>query len=304
MRRDIPILPVILILAAASASMSCKPKESPAGGDSGTAVQEVPDGSYVLVNKEYAPKPGTVRELGMRHEMTGGTFAMEAQERKVEGTMDMQETESVRLEALAEDRVKVVIGKHERKQTMKIGGREMPQPPKSKPLVGVPVLLTRSGGTWSAAREDGRQPTAEEKKEMDGLVERIDSESDLAIYGKEPRKPGDTWTVKGANLPFLDQLENPDGEMTVTFDKVGFHEGIECAFFSGTLKVTGNSADAGEGAESTITMAGTYKAIRSLEHLEDLLIDIDAKMDLEIKMPAGTMTVQGPAKTEIITTVK
>lgn len=304
MKHLLTILPATLALAATTASFSCKSKDGTTGGGSGGAKQEAPAGTYVLVNKEYAPKPGTVMELSTAHDMTGGKFSMESQGQKMEGTMDMAETEEIRVEVLAEDKVKVVIGKHEENQTMTMNGQAMPQPGEPKPLVGVPVLVTKTGGTWTAAREDGKEPTDEEKKELEDIVEALVGDDDRAVYGTEARKPGDTWTVKGSQLPFLNDLENADGEMTVTFDKVATHEGGECAFFSGTLKVTGTPAEVEDGVEGTIKMDGTFKVIRSLEHLEDLSANIDAKMDVEMKLPVGTMTMQGPAKMEIKATVK
>jgi hypothetical protein len=308
MKQLLTILPVTLALAATTASFSCKSKESSTGGGSGSgggsAEQDEPAGSYVLVSKDYAPKPGTVMELRTDHDMTGGSFSMAAEGQKLEGALDITETEEVRVEVLAADKVKVLIGKHEEKQVMKMNGQEMPQPAEPKPLVGVPVLVTKSGGTWTAAREDGKEATAEEKKELDDIVESLLGDDDRAVYGTEARKPGDTWTVKGTQLPFLKDFENAEGEMTVTFDKVAAHEGSQCAFLSGTLKVTGSPAEMEEGTEGTITMEGTYKVIRSLEHREDVSAVIDAKMDAEMKLPVGTMTMKGPAKMEIKATVK
>lgn len=300
------ILPATLALAAATASFSCKSKENTTVGGTGTgdAKQEAPAGTYVLVNKEYAPKPGTVMELSTDHDMTGGKFSMAAEGQTLEGTLDIAETEEIRVEVLAADKVKVLIGKHEEKQTMTMNGQAMPQPAEPKPLVGVPVLVTKSGATWTAAREDGKEPTADEKKELEDIVEALVGDDDRAVYGTEARKPGDTWTVKGSQLPFLNDLENAEGEMTVTFDKVATHEGSECAFLSGTLKVTGSPPEAEEGAEGTITMDGTFKVIRSLEHREDLSAKVDATMDVEMKLPVGTMTMKGPAKMEIKATVK
>lgn len=51
-------------------------------------------------------------------------------------------------------------------------------------------------------------------------------------------------------------------------------------------------------------MDGTFKVIRSLEHREDLSAQVDAAMDVKMKLPVGTMTMQGPAKMEIKATVK
>ncbi|MCU0794839.1 MAG: hypothetical protein MUF31_02785 [Akkermansiaceae bacterium] len=300
----------MLMMAAALAVVSCKPKEESraagsagAGAAAGETAPAAPD-SWALAVTEFAPKVGTVIEHKSVNGLKDGSFKMEMQGQAVEGTMNMNDTKEIKFEVVAADRIRVEVTVSEEKQEMIMNGQTMPTPPKNPVLLGKTFFVVKGAEGWAAQAEDGSALPDDQAAEAEKIVKRITGEGDDKLYGTEARKPGDTWTVEGNDLPFLDGAESSEGKATFTFDKIGEHGGMQCAFLSGTVEMSGKPEEMQEGMEGKLKMTGKVTIIRSIEHHLDLAVDLTGELDATMNMPVGTMTMGGPMEMKLTNTVK
>lgn len=163
--------------------------------------------------------------------------------------------------------------------------------------MGVPVTATLENGKWTAVREDGAEPSAEEAKELKKIARDISGELVRKMYGTEPRKPGDKWSVDAADTIFADDDETKDakGKVELTFDKVEEYHGMKCAFLSCTIEITGRPGDADKDSEAKIKLSGKVAIIRALDLQTDIDAEMKATMEVETKLPTGgSMKMSGP----------
>ena len=250
--------------------------------------------TYVLVSEKFERVAGLQTTISDVMSMENGKFSVATVQGEFEGTMEMKTTKVIETKNETGSKIKAKITKSEAEQKMTMNGQEMPQPPQMLPLVGMPVIITLKDDKWSAVREDGGEVTEPEKAELSNLERGVSGVEDRNIYGSEPRKPGDTWTVDAKEMAMVDTADDVEGSVEMSFDKVGDHEGMECAFLTGEIDMNGSTP--GEtGAEGTMELKGTFKIIRSLKHQVDLVRDMNGTMKIEMKTPAGTMKMSGPS---------
>ncbi|MEM1084438.1 MAG: hypothetical protein AAGI48_09955 [Verrucomicrobiota bacterium] len=292
----------LLFLVPLLTLVACKP-ESPAGSSGGeadatTVVEEkeaiTPDGAHILFSPELDRPAGQVIRMTEVMKTTGGSFGMESPQGKFEGDMDMTTTKELRFENESAAKVKATITRNELIQKVVMNGQEMPQAPQSKPLVGVPLLISLEEDEWKGVREDGNAVDASAEVELMAVTRKVSRAEDEGLYGSEARKVGDSWKVDAAEAMMLKEASDVEGSIELTFDKIGDHEGSECAFISGTFDMSGSAPEGPGGGDGSMSLKGTFTIIRSLEHQLDVFRELDGEMKIEMKTPVGLMTMSGP----------
>ncbi|MFC7339186.1 hypothetical protein ACFQY0_18475 [Haloferula chungangensis] len=249
--------------------------------------------SYVLVSENPERPVGLETTISDVMSMENGKISMGTPQGDFEGNMEMKTTKVTETKNESESKIIAKVTRSETLQKMTMNGQEMPQPPQMLPLVGMPLVLTLKDGEWSGVREDGGEFNEAEQAELSNVERSVSGIEDKNIYGTEPRKPGDTWTVDAKDMAMVDAADDVNGSVKMSFDKVGEHEGTECAFLTGKIEMSG-SAPGGTEADGTMSLNGTFKIIRSLKHQVDLVRNMDGTMKIEMKTPAGAMKMSGP----------
>lgn len=249
--------------------------------------------SYVLVSGKAERIAGLETTISDVMSMENGKFSIEAPQGELEGIMEMKTTKIVETKNETDSKINVKVTKSESEQKMTMKGQEMPQPPQMLPLVGMQLVFTLKDGEWTGVREDGGEINESEQAELSNLERSVSGIEDKNVYGTKPRKPGDTWTVDAKEMAMVDAADDVKGSVEMSFDKIGDHNGTECAFLTGQIDMSG-SAPGGTGADGAMNLKGTFKIIRSLKHQVDFVRNMDGTMKIEMKTPAGTMKMSGP----------
>lgn len=294
--------PLLLFsFSLAFALSSCKPEAPAEAKDSGEAAapageqtaSPATDGHRLFI-EDFERSPGVVIEATEVMKMTDGSFGIESPQGGFEGKMDMATTKELRFETESGDKVKATISKNEVTQKMVMNGQEMPQPPQTKPLVGVPLVISRTDGEWAGIREDGAEVAQMAEAELKSVTRKVSRIEDRNLYGTETRKPGESWEVDAAESMMLEDSDEVEGTVKLTFDKLGDYEGKECAFISGTFEMKGSAPEEAGGGEGSMSLKGTFTIIRSIEHQLDLYRQLDGAMEVEMTTPMGKMRMAGP----------
>jgi len=244
--------------------------------------------SYVLAKKGEIPKPGTKCELSKKMAMKNGVLKVKAGEQNIDGTCTISESETESIEYKAADKVKRVVTAGEKSQKMTMNGQEVPEEAHPNVLLKVPVILTKADDGWSAALEDGKEPSDEQQAELDKKEKDQDKSSDAEMYGTEAHKVGDTWTVDAADLPFAKQEEDTKGSLKITFKAVEDCGGKKCARLEGPMELTGKT-DQGQ----KLSLKGNVVIFRSLDDHMDMKVDFTGKMEMSGDIPNGSMSMSG-----------
>lgn len=254
--------------------------------------------SYVLAKKGETPKPGTKCELTKKMAMKNGTLKVKAGDQNMDGTCAISESESETIEYKSADKVKRTVTAGEKSQKMTMGGQEMPDEPHANALLKVPVILTKADGEWSAALEDGKEPSDEQQTELEKKEKDQDKSNDAEMYGTEARKVGETWTVDAADLPFAKQEQDTKGSLKITFKGVEDCGGKKCARLEGPMELSGKT-DEGQ----KLSLKGNVVILRSVEDHIDMKVDFTGKMEMSGDIPNGSMSMSGEMTMSESTTV-
>ncbi|WP_367870721.1 hypothetical protein [Luteolibacter sp. Populi] len=218
------------------------------------------------------------------------------------GTMSRKDTEVNTLEILSATKARRLLQDKETSSAMIINGQERPMGDKPESLKGVPVILEeKEDGTYTATLEAG-EATAAQTEDLTKLAKGLGNDSDLAIYGETPRKPGDKWTVDPKKIKAFGEAEDLAGTYTVEFVEVKDFQGTPCAVLKSEFEVTGAALG---GAGMKMGFKGTAVTHRSLADRVDLETKMESTMTMEGQPnPQVTMHVTGPFKMTQTGTVK
>jgi hypothetical protein len=214
------------------------------------------------------------------------------------GTIERKEASNEILEGLAEGKARrILMSKTVEKRTV-IQEMEQPAEEEHDELQGLPVILEFKDGKWSAELEEG-EATPEQKQALEQLVEIQSRESDMATYGKEPRKPGDTWQVDPKGLKEFCGAQGLEGDYKVEFVEVKEIGGTPCAVLKSVFDLKGVSPKKKDEPQLKMTVKGEAVVHRSLADLVDLEARLDGTVTAE-GAPGGGMTfsIEGPIKGE------
>ncbi|WP_367870720.1 hypothetical protein [Luteolibacter sp. Populi] len=258
---------------------------------------------YVLAEKgKYSQPAGT--KLGKQAvlEITGAKLTLTTPEKTIEGTSTRKESRLDSIEILSPTQSREVLEKKTLEGKITLSGQDRPMPDEPVPLQAVPVLVERAAdGSFTAKLEEG-EPTPAQAAHLAKLVKALEGESEVALYGDTPRKPGDKWTVDPKNLRSFADAEKLTGAYTVEFVEVKDFQGTPCAVLKSTYDVKGTAIG---GPEASLSFKGSAITHRSLADRADLDVKIEAAMVMEAQPgPGVTMRVEGPYKLSETVTVK
>jgi len=258
---------------------------------------------HVLARKGSLPQPGKAITHSTVQEMKDAALTLEVGEQKIEGKASSKESTNEVVEGISATKVRRILTSKTSESRMVVMEQEQPGPEKADPLQGLPVILEEKDGKWTATLEEG-EATPEQKPALEQLAKRNSGDSDLAIYGDAPRKPGDKWDVDLAKLPTFGGATDLKGSFVVEFVEVKDIQGTPCAVLKSTVDLSGTTAKEGDEPALNIKMKGEMLTHRSLADLVDLESKLTATLNLDGTADQGVkMKITGPVSMNQTATV-
>lgn len=286
------------VMALALASCGEK-KSDPA---TGSADPEAPQ-THVLNDDDFTPPAGRTSVERMVARLEGAAVEVEAFGQKMKGTMTSVEDLETTTVDVAKDQLRILISSQTGSHQMVMNGEEAPDEWEASPLREIPVVATKQDGSWRVRLEEG-EPDEAQQKELDELARELEVDADRRMYGGQARRIGESWSVDAAGLEFFGEMGESEGEVTLTLDKVGEHQGQACAFLSGSLEISGAPPDLEEGMEGRMTLTCELTIIRSLEQQLDLEALIAGEVEMNMSWADGRMKMKGPIEVKVTTSVE
>jgi len=272
----------------------------------GANVTKEGDGeAIVLAREHYLPTAGTIITEESANTMVEAAFKATVGEQEIAGTMTRNGTGEITREILSANKFRYLLESKTTTGRTKINGKEKASPEKTDPLVGIPVILERKDGKWSASLENGDHPSAEQKASLDKQVAAAEKDSDFGMYGDTPRKPGDKWDVDPAKLTDFGDAVGITGECRVEFLEVRKLHGVRCAVLKATFDLQGKTQGTGGASKMDIRMKGEAVSHRSIADMIDLEVVMDGTFTTNgSPKPQMTMHMEGPIRVTAKNTLK
>lgn len=214
--------------------------------------------------------------------------APQAEPETKEGTMTRKETRAEKLEVLSPTKARRTMDAVKVEGSLFLEGQERPIPQGPSPLEKVPMIVEYKDGKYQVSLEAG-EPTAAQTRLLEQFAKMHGNDSDISVYGTEPRKPGDKWNVDPKTARFMGEADEISGSYKVEFVEVKEFQGTPCAVLKSAIDITAKSK-AGK-----VIYKGTATTIRSLADKIDLEVKIEATMVMDTQQSAQVSThVVGP----------
>jgi hypothetical protein len=268
----------------------------------GSALAEEGAG-HVLAREGLLPAAGKTFTQRTVSETGEAVLKYKLDFQTAKGTIWRKEAANEVVEGLGEGKARrVLMSKTVEKRTV-IQEMEQPEEEEHHELQGLPVIVEFKEGKWAAALEEG-EATPEQKAELDEYLGTLRAETDVATYGKEPRKPGDSWKVDPKSLKEFCGAQALEGDFSVEFVEVKEIGGTPCAVLKSVFDLKGLSPKEEDEPQLKMTLKGESVVHRSLADL----VDVEAKLSgtiLAEGAPGGgvTFSIEGPIKGEGTTVV-
>jgi len=267
------------------------------------AIFQAVAAEHVLYDVAKFPSKGTVITENETMGLNNCAIVMEMQGQKVNGSMS-RNGEKIRVVTFDSDtQITVEVKKNSSSGGMTMMGQKQPIKEELEPLHGQTVILTKADGTWTGKLKEG-EATDEQKKRIAKIAKNYNGAgNDAQIYGKTPRKIGDTWNVDPSKIDsFGADGEDLEGTFKVTFKGIEKFQGEDCAVLVADIDVTGPTGD----GDAKMNLKGKARILRSLKNLVDLENKMEGKMKMSgtINQGAGTMKMEGPMIMSAKTLVK
>jgi len=249
---------------------------------------------YVLDKKDYVP-PNLELSLERKMTMKNGVLTVNAGGQVMNGTMDMENSESL-TKTFGVNTLTTKVTKSSEKQTMVMNGQKIDQPAKQNPLLNVAVAFSKNDATWKV---DTNTDNFTELQKAGVKKELKELNRENTMYGYEARKVGETWKIDPKLATSFFDSKDPKGELKVTLVGIEKKNGLECAKCKYIFDVTGSMDDG-----ATMNMKGEMISYRSLKHLVD--VDLSGTMNVTIskKDAQMTMTMKAAATMNEATNIK
>jgi hypothetical protein len=249
---------------------------------------------HVLARKGGLPPVGTTLTEATVHEMPDAVLALKMGEQEIPGTMSTKEVSNEVVEGLSPTKVRRILTSKTSENRMVIMEQEQPAPEEGDALQGLPVIIEEKDGKWTATLEEGKA-TEEQAEALEELVQEQVDDTDFAIYGDSPRKPGDKWDVDLKTLPTFGGATGMKGSFGVEFVEVKDFKGTPCAVLKFNVDLAGTTVKKGEGPVMNIKLKGEALSHRSLADLVDLDFKLTGTVTVDgSPAPQATMTMTGP----------
>jgi hypothetical protein len=261
------------------------------------AENEAGAGALVLLESEdYEPPAGTEVVTASKTRMKTEKMSFSVGDLELAGSLSMSSSKTVHIKQLGPNRARRLLKELSKNQTFNFLGNEQAEPEEKDALLDIPVILERRNGTWSARLENG-EPTKEQEEALSELEDDSNTDDDLAMYGTEPRRVGETWEVDASRIPGLvDQADGVKGKLTLTLVRRMELNGSPCAYLTGTIDCLAlRKAEADEEPDTKIGLKGTVEVTRSLEHFADLAWKLKGEMTIAMDGPSpqGPLVMRG-----------
>ena len=260
-------------------------------------VKKADGGAVVLAKKQIARPTGTIVTEESTMSMKDAVMKIKAGEQDIEGKMTQTGTQKKTRETLGADKIRQLLVSGTTEMTTEINGEKQTPPAKSEPLEGVPVILERKDGKWTATLESGDKPSTEQQTALDKEAAEIGRNSDFQMYGDTPRKPGDKWDVDPSKLGGFADLEKLTGTFQMEFVEIKDYQGVRCAALKGTFDLKGKAQGNDDSQALDMRLKGEAALLRAI----DDMLDMDMKTDATVTVtgspgPNVTMHVSGKMK--------
>ena len=257
---------------------------------------------YILAKKGNVPEAGIVRTEKMSSDLSEATIELKKDDQGIKGSYTHKVNASVVTEGLAAGKARRTLTSKTTEERVLLGGREQLTPDDGDALQGAPVLLEYKDGAWAATLEEG-EAEAGQKTSLDELLTELKTDSDPAVYGEAPHKPGDHWDVDLKTLDAYAGIKSPTGSLKVEFVEVKEIDGIKCAVIKTTFDLQGDSIPNEKGPGMKKKIKGEAEIDRSLTDLADMKMNFTCNFTGEGEASEGvTMKIEGPLKVEVSAT--
>ena len=258
------------------------------------ALADAKKKELLLYREGFQLAAGTQVVEKTEREMSSKNLELSVGDLTIAGSMSDAGSKEVHGTQVTPDRVRYILKNFKARQVFKIGGNKDVQE-EEEALVGIPVILERHNGQWSARLEQG-EPNDQQQEELAELEDLWNTDDDRAMYGPKPRAIGETWKVDAADIPsFLGMADGVKGEVTLTLVGEKTLAGVRCARVKGKLDCTVLMKGEDEDPDVKVSMEGDFEIVRSLAHYEDIAFEMKGKMTVlfEGPSPQGPLTMEG-----------
>ena len=256
------------------------------------AAQMAPaqDGHVLAVKEDGFPQaPGSKITTETTVEIVGAKMTLKMGDQTQEGTMTRKETRVEKMEVLSPTKARRIMESAKVEGGIKMGDQDRPIPQAPTPLEKVPMIVEFKDGKYSVTLEAG-EPTAVQAPLLQQFSKSHGNNTDAAVYGTAPRKPGDKWDVDPKSARMMGEAEDLTGSYKVEFVEVKDFQGTPCAVLKSNFDISGKSKGSG-----TVNFKGSSTTIRSLADKLDLEVKVDATMTMSAQPnPTVTTRVEGP----------
>jgi len=260
----------------AFALFSCGEKEE-IESPNGTGTTET-EKTYILATGDLLPASAKKRTTTEITEIHDGKITVKMGDETISGDMT-QRSESVKTaEPITAEKLRHVVVRETEEQTFILDGEEQKEDAERNPIIGVPVIVEFRNGEITAYLEQGA-PTGEQEKKLEQIQKNYQSSESLAMYGAEPRKPGDVWDVDVSKLLNFAGGTGFSGSFTMEFKSVEEIDGMLCAKLECVFDISGKIPTGDDHFEMDLSMKGKADIVRSIEQLVDIDVNLVGTMN-------------------------
>lgn len=253
--------------------------------------------AYVLAEAEFMPPVGTKLTTIRKMDMTKTKVTMQMEGKEMQGSATNETVELRTSERISSDVVREVETQSLKKASMTLNGQGAPLGSNPSPLLNVPYVMKKQGGTWKATLENSATPSGVQQAKLTEREKQYNKNTDAVVYGTAPRRIGDTWTVNDPTIFFNgeDGTVGTETALTLTFKGVESYQGKPCARLEGHAKYSGKSAK-GAWFDHTMSIDAKVVVLRSLTDYVDLKSETSGQFTMNMSLTnGGTLKLEGPA---------
>ncbi len=269
------------------------------------AQEAVDQKTYVLATKEN-PLPVKEKFKALRHmSMAEGKVKVEVAGQAMDGTVSNSSKEDIIYDFISEDKIRVSFEKNRSLEKSSMMGQEQ-DTEEIHPSEGKTILLEKKEGKWVGKLAEGEIDEVDQEK-FDEKVKSLEKEfnvvDDLAMYGAEPRKVGESWDVDPSLMPGMEEFNVTGGKLTMTLVEVKEFQGEPCAILKTSFSIKAEmTEDPLKGVG--VAFEGSGRIVRSLALLTDYKFTGEMTMEMSGDMEpqpgiVAKMSMKGDMKIDM-----
>ena len=277
---------LLACLSVSSLSLVTSCKQSAPNTES-TDTSTSPEEYILYVEAQY--RPGAIYTKTSQGGMENIQMTIQTRGQSINGLMS-RKSQEIEIITIDNDTQHTIF--YERKDAVTdqtLNGQKSPTTTEVEPLHKKTVIMTKnSEGLWNASLKSG-QMTDEIQEALDQEAKSYNNPEYKYMYGTEPRKIGDTWKVDPSFIPTFtgDGAQNVTGSVSIKFDSVRKHNGLNCAVLNVDFDLQGNHKNGVQ-----MKMRGTAEVLRSLDDHIDTGISLQGTITANGDIPQGESTIE------------